>query len=49
MHNLPLACMNEIMGNFIGKSIGMVQECDVGEDEIEWGKVLKSPYRDSIY
>lgn len=34
MENLPLACMNDVIGRQIKKSIGEVQECDVQTDGI---------------
>lgn len=40
MHNLPLACINEFMGNLIGNNIGSIKECDVDADGTRWGKTL---------
>lgn len=41
MHDLPIACMNEEMGTFIGNTIGTVKECDVQNDGSGWDAVLR--------
>lgn len=42
MHNLPLACMNEVRGRLIGESIGSVEEVDVKEDGSGWSSFFRS-------
>lgn len=41
MYNLPLACMNKAMGLHIGALVGEVEEVDVDEEEVGWGKYLR--------
>lgn len=41
MHDLPMACMNDKMGKFIGNKVGLVKACDVNKDATEWGQTLR--------
>lgn len=41
--------MNEFMENLIGKTIGLVMECDVYPNGTGWGKVLRSLIDLDIY
>lgn len=38
--NLPLACMGRDFGHRLGSSVGRVEEVDVAEDGMGWGKFL---------
>lgn len=40
LHNLILTCMDEEIGRQIGQSIGEIEECDMKECEIGWGRIL---------
>lgn len=40
MHDLPISFMNETMAKQIGKTVGVVHECDVCDNKIGWGKYL---------
>ncbi|XP_035541505.1 uncharacterized protein LOC118344579 [Juglans regia] len=41
LHNLPLACMNKIVRELIGSSVGKVVDVDVIEDGIIWESYLR--------
>lgn len=38
--NMPLVGMNQECGEQIGRSIGIVEEVDVDEDDVGWGNFL---------
>jgi hypothetical protein len=41
MYDLPLACMSIKAGNQIGATVGKVEEVDVNEEGVGWGKYLR--------
>jgi hypothetical protein len=41
IHNMPLACMNQGVGNQIGNSLGKVEEVAVAEEGVGWGRYLR--------
>ena len=45
MLNLPLACMNSKIRTMIGSSVGHVEEVDMDEDGVGWGKFLRVKIR----
>lgn len=45
MLNLPLACMNSKIRTMIGSSVGHVEEVDMDEDGVGWGKFFKVKIR----
>jgi hypothetical protein len=40
MLNLPLACMNSEIGTMIGSAIGQVEEIEIDEEGVGWGRFL---------
>lgn len=49
MHNLPIACMNEDMGNRIRNTIGVVKNYDVQLDGLGWGTFLRTLIKIDIH
>lgn len=41
MYKLPLACMSVEIGNQIGSTVGHVEEVEIDEDGVGWGKFLR--------
>ena len=41
MYDLPLACMSVEVGNQIGATMGEVEEVDVNDEGVGWGKYLR--------
>jgi hypothetical protein len=41
MYNLPLACVSKAMGCRIGASVGEMEEVDVDEEGVGWGKFFR--------
>lgn len=41
MVNLPLACMNQMIGRRIGSTVDVVEAVDTGADGIGWGAYLR--------
>lgn len=41
LHNMPLGGMNRRVGTRVGNTIGQVEEVDVDEDGVVWGKQLQ--------
>jgi hypothetical protein len=40
VHEMPLTCMNREVGHRIGSTLGMVEEVDVIDDGVGWGRCL---------
>ena len=40
IHDMPLVCMNRMVGTRIGESIGAVEDIDVEDDGTGWGRYL---------
>ncbi|XP_062175986.1 uncharacterized protein LOC133881040 [Alnus glutinosa] len=41
MYNLPLACMNSMIGHQVGSTVGLVEEVKANEREMAWGEYLQ--------
>lgn len=40
VHDMPLICMNKMVGAHIGESLGDLEEVDVAGDGVGWGRCL---------
>jgi hypothetical protein len=38
---MPLGCMNQVVGNQIGSTMGKVEDVAVAEDDVGWGRYLR--------
>jgi hypothetical protein len=41
VHDMPLICMNKVVGTKIGESLGVIEEVDVAGDGDGWGRSLR--------
>lgn len=41
MFNLPVMCMNRKYGFMIGETLGSVEEVEVEDNDIGWGRFLR--------
>jgi hypothetical protein len=49
IHDMPLGCMNRVVGGQIGSSLGEVEDVAVAEDDVGWGRYLRIRVAINLY